>query len=178
VPGDSEIPVSSAVLFVALRNQATVTVEQEQLTTPWPSKIVESGWCAGWTQFVSDPFEAHAGPFFHRRLENRTIVCRMRVEPKHLNGGGFVHGGALMAFADFALFAIAQDELHEDSAVTATFNSEFISAVPCGADIECTGEVVRATRSLIFLRGVMHNAGTPVLTFSAVLKKIRRSRTA
>jgi hypothetical protein len=38
--------------------------------------------------------------------------------------------------------------------------------------------VVRATRSLIFLRGVMHNAGTPVLTFSAVLKKIRRSRTA
>ena len=155
-----------------------MTVEQEQLTTPWPSRIVVSGEWAGWTQFVSDPFEEHAGPFFHRREEDGTIVCSMRVEAKHLNGSGYLHGGALMTFADFALFAMAQDELHEASAVTATFNSEFISAVPSGALVECTGEVVRATRSLVFVRGMMKSEGVPVLTFSGVLKKIHRSRTA
>ena len=83
-----------------------------------------------------------------------------------------------MTFADFCLFAIAQDELYEAPAVTATFNSEFIAAVPAGSLIECAGEVIRSTRSLIFVRGLMTSEGGPVLSFSGTLKKIRATGAA
>ena len=78
---------------------------------PWPSRVVDEGEWAGWTQFTGDPFEEHAGPFFYRRHDDGSIRCAMRVEHKHLNGGHFVHGGALMTFADYCLFAIALDDL-------------------------------------------------------------------
>jgi uncharacterized protein (TIGR00369 family) len=152
-------------------------MERAQLATPWPSTVMEEGEWAGWTKFIADPFEEHAGPFYHRRYEQVSIRCAMRVSHQQLNGGGFIHGGALMTFADYCLFAIAQDELHEGPAVTATFNSEFISAVPAGALIECTGEVIRSTRSLIFVRGLMTSEGAPVLSFSGLLKRIRPSNT-
>lgn len=74
----------------------------------------------------------------------------MRVSDKQLNGGGFIHDGALMTFADFCLFAVAQGELHEAPAVTLTFSSEFVAAAPAGNLIECTGEVIRSNRSLVF----------------------------
>jgi uncharacterized protein (TIGR00369 family) len=153
-------------------------MERVEAATPWPSRVVDEGEWAGWTQFTADPFEEHAGPFYHRRIEDGSILCAMRVSDQQLNGGGFIHGGALMTFADFCLFAIAQDELHEAPAVTATFNSEFIAAVPAGRLIECTGEVIRSTRSLIFVRGLMRSAGAPVLSFSGTLKKIGASSAA
>jgi uncharacterized protein (TIGR00369 family) len=149
------------------------TMEQAEPVSPWPSTVVERGEWKGWTQFTSDPFEQHAGPFYHRREEDGSVRCSMRVVEKHLNGGGYIHGGALMTFADYCLFAIAQHELHDAPAVTATFNSEFVAAVPAGTLIECTGEVIRSTRHLIFVRGLMRSAEHPVLVFSGTLKKIR-----
>lgn len=147
-------------------------MEQVATATPWPCRVLDEGEWAGWTQFTADPFEEHVGPFYHRRQEQGPILCAMRVSEKQLNGGGSIHGGALMTFADFCLFAFAQDELHEANAVTVTFNSEFISAVPSGRVIECTGEVIRSTRSLIFVRGLMTSGGSPVLSFSGTLKKV------
>lgn len=148
-------------------------MEQAEAKSPWPNRVVDEGEWKGWTEFTSDPFEKLAGPFFHRRRQDGSILCAMRVADKHLNGGDFIHGGALMTFADYCLFAIAQDELHDAPAVTATFNSEFVAAVPSGAIIECTGEVIRSTRHLIFVRGLMKSAGSAVFAFSGTLKRIR-----
>jgi uncharacterized protein (TIGR00369 family) len=141
--------------------------------TPWPSRVVSDGEWAGWTQFTADPFEEHAGPFFYRREDDGAIRCAMRVEHNHLNGGHFVHGGALMTFADYCLFALALDALSGGAAVTATFNSEFIASVGSGALVECTGEVLRSTRHLIFVRGLMQSGGEPIFAFSGTLKRIR-----
>ena len=150
-------------------------MDDTQGSSPWPSRLVNEGEWSGWTQFTADPFEEHAGPVFFRRDEDGAVRCGMRVEEKHLNGGHFIHGGALMTFADYCLFAIAQDELHDGPAVTATFNSEFVASVPAGALIECTGEVIRSTRHLIFVRGLMRSNGAPIFSFSGTLKRIRVS---
>ena len=40
--------------------------------------------------------------------------------------------------------------------------------------IEATGQVVRAGGSLMFLRGVIETGGKPMLTFSGVIKKVKR----
>lgn len=90
-----------------------------------------------------------------------------------MNLGASVHGGCLMSFADFALFAIAKDEIGADGfAVTAAFTSEFLSGAKEGQLIEARGEVLRGGKSLIFLRGLVTAEGTPCLNFSATLKKI------
>ena len=143
----------------------------ETETNPWVHAVVSDGEWAGWSMYGNDPFEDHAGPFYYRIAEDGRPVCAMRPERKHMNGGGFMHGGALMTFADYCLFVIARDALADSRSVTATFNSEFVGAVPEGALLECVGEVVKAGRSMVFVRGLMTVEGEAVLSFSAVLKK-------
>lgn len=150
-------------------------MDEIQTSSPWPSRVVNEGEWKGWMQFTADPFEEHAGPFFFRREKDGSTRCAMKVEGKHLNGGRSIHGGALMTFADFCLFGIAQDELHGGHAVTTTFNGDFVNSVSEGALIECTGEVIRSTRHLIFVRGLMHRRGDPIFAFSGTLKRIHAS---
>jgi len=58
--------------------------------------------------------------------------------------------------------------------VTASLNGEFIDAAREGELIEATGEVVRAGGSLVFLRGRVSCGGRPLMTFSGIVKKLRR----
>ena len=72
------------------------------------SKQITEGEFAGWHTWPNEPFEHDAaGPFYLREDENGKMVAAFRAERKHMNAGGVVHGGALMTFADFALFALA-----------------------------------------------------------------------
>ena len=140
----------------------------------YTSKLVtltEGEW-AGWSWYPGgDPFEDLAGPFYFRIGDDGRPVCAFRAEMKHLNGGLFMHGGCLMTFADFSLFVIARDALADSRSVTATFNGEFVGSAHEGDLIECTGEVVKAGRSLVFVRGIIATGGEPLMSFSAVLKK-------
>jgi hypothetical protein len=54
---------------------------------------------AGWRTWTRDNFESHNGPFWHRIDDQGRMQCAFRVEKKHLNGAGNVHGGCFMAFA-------------------------------------------------------------------------------
>ena len=136
-----------------------------------------SGEFAGWWTWTRDHYEVHNGPFWHRE-ENGKVRCVFRVEQKHINGGGAVHGGCLMTFADYCLFAIANTVLHEGRGVTLSFATEFIDAVYKGELVEGTGEIVRAGRSIIFMRGMLTAEGRPVLSFSGTVKRVTAPRTA
>ena len=70
--------------------------------------------------------------------------------------------------------AEGKQALADSHAVTATFNGEFISTARPGDRVEGSGEVIKAGRSMVFLRGVVMNATTaePMMSFSAVLKKV------
>ncbi len=135
--------------------------------------VVADGPFKGWMTWGAgeDPYETAIGPFCFRGA-SPDVVCAFEPKRTHLNGGGTVHGGALMSFADFALFAIAHEALAGAKAVTVAFNCEFLS--PGGLDerIEARGEVLRATRSLIFVRGIITQEARPLLAFSGTLKKI------
>ncbi len=120
-----------------------------------------------------DPFEELIGPFYFGRDDDGVMRGAFYAEERHLNGGGMVHGGMLMSFADFGLFVTARDALDGGYAVTVAFNSEFVSAGKPGALVQCEGEVIRATRSLIFLRGRIFQAGQTLLAYSGIVKKVR-----
>jgi len=138
-----------------------------------PRLITEGEW-AGWRYWGDDdPFEAQSGPFYFREDEAGCVTCAFRAEKKHMNGGGFMHGGCMMTFADFALFAIAWQELKDVRAVTVSLNGEFISAGAEGDMVEATGEIVKAGGSLVFIRGTLRVGERPLMTFSGVIKKIK-----
>jgi uncharacterized protein (TIGR00369 family) len=128
---------------------------------------------AGWTTWTRDTFESHNGPFWHRRDDDGRVRCAFRVERKHLNGLGHVHGGCYMTFADYCLFAFARDEL-KGPGVTVAFNAEFLDAATEGDLVEATGEVTRAGGSLIFLRGLLTSGGRPLLSFSGTIKRVKK----
>ena len=133
--------------------------------------ITEGEW-AGWSCYPGgDPFEDLAGPFYCRAEESGQRLCAFRAERKHMNGGGFLHGGCVMTFADFCLFWIAREAIEGVSSVTATFNGEFVGTAHEGDLVECRGEVVKAGRSMVFVRGLITCGAEPVMSFSAVLKK-------
>ena len=149
----------------------------ELTKTPPPHRpdlhIATEGEFAGWQTWIRDSFENHIGPFWHRFEADDRVRCAFRVEKKHLNGGGNVHGGCFMAFADYCLFAIATNEL-DGPAVTTNFACDFLDAAREGELIECVGEVSRAGGSLIFLRGKLTSAGRPLFTFSGTIKRVKR----
>ena len=132
----------------------------------------------GWEKWHSDePYEDLAGPFFYKRMPHG-VVSAFKVEPKHLNGGGAIHGGMLMTFADYALFTIALDELSGTHGVTIALNGEFTAAGPAQGLVYASGEVVRETGSMIFIRGTINADdplnGTTLLSFSGIVKKLRK----
>ena len=127
----------------------------------------------GWRTWIRDRFETHTGPFWHRVEDDGRIRCAFRVEKKHLNGAGNVHGGCFMSFADYSLFAIAGPVLQEPG-VTVAFSCEFLDAAHEGELVECTGEITRAGGSLIFLRGQLTVEQRTVFTFSGTIKRLKR----
>lgn len=128
---------------------------------------------AGWHTWSRDSFESHSGPFWHRTEDDGRVRCAFRVEQKHLNGMGNVHGGCFMTFADYCLFAIASSVL-QGPAVTVSFACEFLDAARAGELIEGTGEITRAGGSMIFLRGLLKSAERPLFTFSGTIKRVKR----
>ncbi|MFZ5669201.1 MAG: PaaI family thioesterase [Pseudomonadota bacterium] len=138
-----------------------------------PRRITEGEW-AGWLYWGDhDPFESQSGPYYFRKEADGAYRCAFRAEKKHMNGGGFMHGGCMMTFADYALFSIAYEELRDHHAVTVSLNGEFVGPAHEGDLVECTGEVVKAGKSMIFVRGLIFTGDAPMMTFSGVIKKVR-----
>lgn len=120
----------------------------------------------------ADPFENLIGPFYHKDNGDGTFRSAFVAEQRHCNAGGMLHGGLLMSFADYSLFTIAKEQLR-GPCVTVAMNSEFVAAGQAGELIESTGELVRATRSLMFIRGKIFSSDKTILSFSGIIKTVK-----
>ena len=119
------------------------------------------------------PAEDNVGPFYYRKQDG-ILQLGMRASDKHANGMGAVHGGVLLCYADYAatMFALSGVKEH---CVTISLNSDFIGAARLGDWIEGSGEVVKRTGSLTFIRGQLSVDGAPVLSFQSVLRRLAKA---
>ncbi|MBI1188531.1 MAG: PaaI family thioesterase [Alphaproteobacteria bacterium] len=130
----------------------------------------------GWLTWSmgQDPYETYVGPFGFRPEPDGAGLSAFAPQPHHLNGSGAIHGGALMSFADFALFSIAHNSLKGGvQTVTLTLNAEFVGAGDAASLIHARGDVVRETGGLVFARGLVTQADRTLLAFSGTLRKLR-----
>ena len=119
-----------------------------------------------------DPFEDHVGPLGYKVVDG-TITFAFLADARHRNTAGTVHGGMLMTFADFALCLTATWDQPGEKCVTVSCNSEFVAPGRPGDLIEASGEVVRRTKSLTFVRGQVYADDRILLNYSAIVQRIR-----
>jgi acyl-coenzyme A thioesterase PaaI-like protein len=84
---------------------------------------------------------------------------RLRMHPaiQHSNLGDAVHGAVTLGLIDISLFAVPIQHglLGDGFSVTLDLNTQFIGAGRLGEPLDCVTEVVRSTRRLLFMRGLV-----------------------
>jgi len=119
-----------------------------------------------------DPAEDHIGPFYYQVADGNLQYAFVATQ-QHCNEHSMVHGGVLMAFADYCLCMEATNHYQSENCVTVSFNCEFISGGQMGDLIESTAEIIRQTGSLTFVRGQVFSGEDIILTYSSVVKRLR-----
>jgi uncharacterized protein (TIGR00369 family) len=116
-----------------------------------------------------DPFEIHVGPVFEYG-EKGARVFGFRVDKRHINMRGIIHGGMLMTFADAAFGQAAWDACDHADVVTLNMQSQFLAPAKEGDWVQVAPVLTRRTRSLIFLRGDFMVDDAPICSVSSVWK--------
>lgn len=118
------------------------------------------------------PAEDHIGPFYYRKSDGG-LVLGFRAAEHNCNGIGTVHGGVLMCFADYAVTMLALSGVKENC-TTVSFSSDFIAAARRGDWVEAQGSVVKRTGSMTFVNGQLLVGDDVILTFQAVVKRLKK----
>ena len=117
-------------------------------------------------------FIAANGPLYLKKLE-RGIVLGFRVEPRHCNPMGVCHGGMISTFCDM-LLPISAHHLAKDLAQrflpTISLQVDYLAASPLGAWLQGEAQLLRSTRSLVFMQGVVTADGQTVARTSGIFK--------
>ena len=125
---------------------------------------------AGWTEMEDSGFIGLVGPLWisPERPERRFGFV---AEDKHRNRNGNVQGGMLMTFADRAMgFASRSVDPTIASQATATMTFDFIDSGHIGDVIVIDCEVMRRTKTLVFMRGTLASGDRLIGTASGIWK--------
>ena len=121
--------------------------------------------------WVGDRAEDYIGPFFFY-MDGDNSCTAFRVQAHNCNAHDSLHGGILMAFADYTLCLVANGGANE-SVATVSCNNEFIAPAHVGELVLGKGELVKRGGSLVFVRAEFTVEDRVVLTSSAVIKRLR-----
>lgn len=154
----------------------TESVNADPTKTPIPpARQVDAP--AGYTETpLWDPYEAFIGPLFDKRIQNdageEELWMAFRVDDRHLNMRGVVHGGMLATFADATLGTMAWNTMDRAPCVTLSMQMNFLKGPRAGDLVECRPQLTRRTRSILFVAGDFYVGGDTILTASSLWKVI------
>ena len=129
------------------------------------------GWHS-WQLRDDTRYNGFLGPLLVRREGD---IARVRMMPlhKHSNLADAVHGGTTLGFIDVALFGASRvfGLIEAGTAVTLDLSVQFIGAGKTGVIMEAEVELLRETRRLLFLRGLVTQGDDKVAAFSGTIRK-------
>jgi uncharacterized protein (TIGR00369 family) len=129
------------------------------------------GWFS-WRLRDATRYNAFLGPLLVRR-EGEGARVRMLPLRQHTNLQDSIHGGTTMGFADVALFAAARmlGLITAGSAVTLDMSFQFIGTGRPDTPLDAKVELLRETRRLIFMRGMIVQGEARLAAFSGTIRK-------
>lgn len=120
--------------------------------------------------WVGDKAEDYIGPFFFY-LDEDTPRTAFRIQDHNCNAHDSIHGGILMAFADYTL-CIGANMGESESVVTVSCSNEFVAPAYRGDLLEGECRVIRRGKSMVFTRCELKVGEKTVLNSSGVIKRI------
>jgi uncharacterized protein (TIGR00369 family) len=107
------------------------------------------------------------------RREGDIARVRMMPERKHTNLQDAIHGGTTLGFIDVALFAASRifDLIEAGSSVTLDLSTQFIGSGWADTPLDAEVELLRETRRLIFMRGLVVQGDNKVAAFAGTIRK-------
>jgi uncharacterized protein (TIGR00369 family) len=102
-------------------------------------------------------------------------TCRMRMWPRpvHTNSAGMVHGAISLALADVSLFSTMYvlRGIDAGKSVTVDLTAQFIGGGDASRPLDAVVELLRETRRMGFLRGLVVQDDDIVASFSGTVRK-------
>jgi acyl-coenzyme A thioesterase PaaI-like protein len=129
----------------------------------------------GWRPMRDNDMPAAIGTPWAKRTGDTWIYARLTTTAL-ANPEGAVHGGMLMTFADHCLGLYVWEASNRAPNVTIQFNMHFLAAVMPGDFVELHGEVTRATRGLVFVRGILKVGERDVAAVDGVWRILRAAQ--
>ena len=127
----------------------------------------------GWKhlRWHEEGFPTLVGPFWSKKEGDRWAYGLL-AEPRHGNAHGIIHGGMLVTFLDQILGVTCWEAANRGPVVTIQLNMHFVSGGKAGEFLEARAEAVRATRSVVFVRGQITVGERVVATADGVWKRL------
>ena len=127
----------------------------------------------GWQPEPYGDFVAHIGPLW-RRVDGAEEQIALRVAPQHLDRGGAVAAGLLLALFDHAV-GVASYRVAGEQAMLATIqlNCQVLRQAGCGDFVVCRVAVAGMDTTEIVLTGDCRVDGAPILIGSGIIKRGR-----
>lgn len=126
----------------------------------------------GWEMIPAGNFMSSIGPIWRKQTDSE-LLFGMLTKEVHANHRNIVHGGVLMAFADYAIGMTAVSLTGNPHQVTVQLDVHFVAAAELGQFLIGRGEVIRRGSSVYFLRGVIEAGGKVVATGQGVWKPVK-----
>ena len=123
----------------------------------------------GWVVVPGKAFNTHVGPFYQRE-DGDTSRCGFVTDERHGNKRDVTHGGMIATAFDIALGNASWAAAEHRRCATIKLAITYVGALRLHEFAEVEVEVIRATRSLVFVRGVMTAGGRLVATAEGVWK--------
>jgi uncharacterized protein (TIGR00369 family) len=130
------------------------------------------GWWT-WDLADHDRFNATIGKLLVRAEGEGKARCRMFPDIRQSNLGDVVHGGAILTFIDMAMFAggYAAGAAIGPS-VTLDLAAQFLLPARLGLPLDATVELLRESKRMAVMRGMVEQEGEKVAAWSGTLRKL------
>ena len=112
------------------------------------------------------------GPLYLRQQGDQ-VRLGLRVEPRHVNPMGNLHGGMMASFCDMLIpLTVHRTSEHPGQRFlpTISLQIDYLAPSPLGCWLEGTAQLLRATRSMVFAQGLVTADGVPCARASGVFK--------
>lgn len=112
------------------------------------------------------------GPIHLKRGDGK-VWLGFRVEARHTNPAGILHGGMMASFCDMLLPICGHHQsptLARRFLPTINLQIDYLAPSPLGAWVEGESQVLRTTATLAFIQGLVTADGEPVARASGIFK--------
>lgn len=109
---------------------------------------------------------------FYAKWANEHLQLGFRVAEHHTNLRGVLHGGMLATFADTLLpyAAMYQALAGRHFLPTISLQIDYLAPAALGAWVQGEAEVLRSTRNMVFMQGIVTADDTPIARLSGIFK--------